>query len=157
MRPGASVWWALAIAAVAGTVPARAACDGAVSRLVDRGLHRQWIVERDRAHPERPATLVEVPWDDAAVQDRTCGGAAASSGRPGSGKSLSAAYVRPGMRVSVFRRDGEAEVHLVGVALGSGSAGDVVAVRAGWHGWVLRGVVRGPALVEMLTASGGKP
>jgi len=140
-----------------GSTMAFAACrDDSAPRLVDRGLHRQWIVERDRAHPERPAALVEVPWDDAAAPVRSCGGAANDSGQPRSGPSLTAADVRPGMRVSVYRQDAEAEVHLAGVALGSGRTGDVVSVRAGWHGAVLRGVVRGPALVEMLRQSGGK-
>ncbi len=142
---------------VAGSALAFAACSGSgAPRLVDRGLHRQWIVERNPAHPERPATLVEVPWDEAAVQGGSCGGAANDSAEPDSRRSLAAAEVRPGMRVLVFRRDSRAEVDLAGEALGTGWAGDVVAVRAGWHGAVLRAVVRGPALVEILAGSGGK-
>ena len=140
-----------------GSTMAFAACrDDSAPRLVDRGLHRQWIVERDRAHPERPAALVEVPWDDAAAQGRTCRGASAGSGRQGPVRAASAADVRPGMQVLLYRQDGEAEIHLVGVALGSGWVGDVVVVRAGWHESALRGVVRGPARVELLPVGGGK-
>ena len=149
------MWWAITIAALAAAVPGFAACDGVATRVVDRGLHRQWIVERDRAHPERPAKLIEVPWSDAAARSGSCSTVTGSS-KGASGRSASGAEVRPGMHVILFRQNGDAEIHLAGVALGAGWAGDVVAVRAGWHGAVLRGVIRGPALVELTTESGGK-
>jgi hypothetical protein len=144
----------------AGSALASGACGGAASYVTDFGLHRQWIVERNLSHPERPATLVEVPWSAAAAQDQTCNARPAppaSLSRHAPLPPLSAAEVRAGMRVSVYRRDGEAEIHLAGVALESGWAGDKVAVETGWHGLVLHGVVRGPALVELLVESGGKP
>ena len=155
MRPGANVRWVLAMAILARAVPASAACDGTARRVVDRGLHRQWIVMLDSAHPERPAKLVEVPWDEAAAKGEGCGEAASSAPRS-SGRSASAPDVRPGMRVTLWKRGGEAEIHLAGVALGTGWAGDVVSVRAGWRGSLLRGMIRGPGLVELTTESGGK-
>lgn len=104
-------------------------------RIVDAGLHRQWLVERDRTHPERPGRLVEVPWSSAAK---------ARSGRP-----LQQAAVRCGMKVTVWRHNGRTDLRLMGTALDAGRVGETVRVRAGLHGAVLRGVVRGPADVEL--------
>jgi hypothetical protein len=107
--------------------------------IVDAGLHRQWIIERDQAHPERPPRLVEVPW----------------SASPGAGTrsrrfpAAAQPVVRAGMRVTLCWQDGSAAVRLTGTALDPGRIGDAIRVRAGLHGVVLRGVVRGPARVAL--------
>ncbi|MGB9148063.1 MAG: flagella basal body P-ring formation protein FlgA, partial [Acidobacteriaceae bacterium] len=120
------------------------------------GLHRQWAVLRDCAHPARPARLVEVPWSDqeARSRARTSEGAASQPGISGAHPRL-AQPVRPGMRVTMWRRENDAAVQLSGTALEAGRIGDRVLVRAGLHGATLHGVVRGPALVELLPGSGG--
>lgn len=136
----------LGIREIVGAMLALAWCVGAAAlphTIVDHGLHRQWLVERDAAHPERPARLVEVPW-----------GSAASTPSENQKNPTRPAVVRAGMQVTLSWRDGEAEIRLAGTALETGSVGDSVRVRAGLHGAVLRGVVRGQALVEM---EGGRP
>jgi hypothetical protein len=115
---------------------------GPVGVVVDRGLHRQWVIVRDPAHPERPPRLTEVPWSDARAAQVQPGTAA---------RTLShrdAPLVRSGMAVEVEGYSGNAETHLRGTALQGGWNGDAVLVRAGLHGAVERCVVRGPALVE---------
>jgi len=129
------------------TMPAMAlaVCDGG-NTMRDWGLHRSWKIERDCRHPERPATLVEVPW--------AAGQTAGSLVRPpeGSGPGpgpLPPPEVRSGMQV-VLRRGGEkAEVHLTGRALQTGRRGERVAVKAGLGGARLTGVVCGPGMVEL--------
>ncbi len=108
--------------------------------IVDPGLHRQWLVEQDRAHPERPARLVEVPWVSAPSSPGE------TPQDPGPRRPVA---VRAGMQVTLSWRDGEAEIRLMGTALEAGRVGETVRVRAGLHGAVLRGVVRGPAVVEL--------
>jgi hypothetical protein len=124
----------LGVVLAAGSALAAPGSPAAV--IVDRGLHRQWIVVRDDAHPERPPHLVEVPWSDAR--------AAQASVR------CDAPLVRPGMTVLVITSSGNAEMHLNGTALETGWSGEAVWVRAGFHGDALRGVVLGPGLVELL-------
>jgi hypothetical protein len=119
------------------------------SFVIDRGLHRQWIVMRDDAHPERPPRLVEVPWSDARAEQ------AQSAAVVRSTLHRDAPLVRPGMTVAVVGHRGNAEWHLAGTALGAGWSGDTVLVRAGLHGAAERGVVRGPALVELLPGKAG--
>jgi len=108
-------------------------------RIVDPGLHRQWLIERDRAHPERPARLVEVPWSR---------GGPVAGGSP-TGQNVRRPVVRAGMSVTLWRRNPESVLRLAGTALEPGGMGEAIRVRAGLHGSVLRGVVRGPALVEL--------
>ena len=106
-------------------------------------LHRQWRVECDRVHPERPARLVEVPWsiDDAARR---------SSQAPAGPTLPQPPAVRTGMRVTVIRRGAMADIRLRGMALGSARIGEQVGVRAGLGNSVVRGVVRGPGVVELV-------
>jgi len=130
------------MALAAGAALAAAHTPSAV--VVDRGLHRQWIVVRDDAHPERPPRLVEVPWSDTRAeraQPRAVTPSAIHRGAP---------LVRPGMTVAVVRSGGNAEWHLSGTALEIGWSGDTVRVEAGLHGAAERCVVRGPALVELV-------
>jgi hypothetical protein len=132
----------LTIVLAAGLAPA--APRSPSSLVIDRGLHRQWIVVRDDAHPERPPRLVEVPWSEARAAQAQAGAAVPNSLRP------DAPLVRPGMTVAVVWQNDNAEWHLAGIALEAGRSGDVVLVRAGLHGAAERGIVRGPALVELL-------
>jgi hypothetical protein len=129
---------ALGISLSAGSAFAAPGSPSAI--VVDRGLHRQWIVVCDPQHPERPPRLVEVPWSEA----RT------AQVQPAAPTTRGTPLVRPGMTVSIVRRSGDAEMHLEGTALETGWSGDAVRVRAGLHGAALRAVVRGPGLVELL-------
>ncbi|HEY1808282.1 MAG TPA: flagella basal body P-ring formation protein FlgA [Acidobacteriaceae bacterium] len=116
---------------------------GAQPRVVrDWGLHRQWQVECDRAYPERPAHLVEIPWSGA--------GTTPAHFEPRQGTAMPRPpAVRAGMRVTVIRRGATAEVCLRGTALGTAGVGTTVAVRAGLGNSVVQGTVRGPGVVEL--------
>lgn len=134
--------WKEGSKAICGTVLALATVAGAArlpERIVDAGLHRQWLIERDPSHPERPARLVEVPWSS--------GAAATLSAVPVASRKLPG--VRAGMKVTLWRRDRNVELQLTGTALRAASVGTMVEVRAGLHGSVLRGIVRGKAVVEL--------
>jgi hypothetical protein len=127
-------------AMLAGAMLASLACAAQQrGRMVDPALHRQWLIERNLAHPERPARLVEVPWTGGAVSPR--------AGAQGSMRQR--LVVRAGMKVTLTWRDGDADLRLTGTALSSGHVGDVIWVRAGLHSAILRGVVRGPGVAEM--------
>jgi hypothetical protein len=136
----------LGIALGAGPADAIPVSPSAV--VVDRGLHRQWIVVRDDAHPERPPRLVEVPWSDARAER-------GQSEAPQARAHRDAPLVRPGMTVVVAGGGSNAEWHLTGIALEAGWSGDTVLFRAGLHGAARRGIVRGPALVEWLPGKAG--
>lgn len=114
--------------------PARAACGAAGPTMArDFGLHRQWVVERDCAHPERPARLRAVPWD----------------GVPARHAAAAPLLVRPGMRVRVQSSAGGTQILLTGTAVTGGRAGEPVLVRAGLHQATLQGRVCGPGRVEL--------
>jgi hypothetical protein len=127
--------------------PALAACGARPVPVIDWGLHRQYLIERDCAHPERPATLAEVPWSDAAAERARVQGHA----NPPALATLEHLpwLVHAGMSVTVVGQIAETGVHLVGMALEQGHAGDSIRVRTGLHGAILRGIVRGPGLVEL--------
>ncbi|MGC2619144.1 MAG: flagella basal body P-ring formation protein FlgA [Acidobacteriaceae bacterium] len=127
--------------------PAFAACGVSGLPVIDWGLHRQYVIERDCAHMERPATLVEVPWSDAAAtrareQVRMNASPVTDVLRP-------PYVVHAGTRVMLTRLTPGTAIQLVGTALDQGRAGQSVRVRAGLHGATLRGIVRGPGLVEL--------
>jgi hypothetical protein len=134
---------------VAAPALALGAC-GAGNTVRDFGLHLQWVVERDCQHPERPATLMEVPWSTdnlvPAGGNRSAVGAA----------PLPAPEVRSGMRVRLGRTDAKADIDLYGMALETARLGEKVRVKAGLSGAVLEGIVRGPGLVELEPAKGGQ-
>lgn len=135
-------WFALSMAMGS----ARGECGGQPGRIVDWGLHRQWLVERDCTHPAWPARLEEIPWSERAAGNSEQGQSRTSKwGKPGGSNP----EVRAGMQVMLWRCSSEARVWLTGIALGSGAEGDQVWVKAGLHGSVLRGTVRGPGLVEL--------
>ena len=132
----------------AAVLPAAIVCGGR-QVIADWGLHRAWAVQANCAHPERPSVLVEIPWKE----------------QPGAtevGKELSPVtklagsnpLVRPGARVTVFSHNRGTEIHLMGVALDRGSSGATIRVRAGLHGSILHGIVRGPAEVELISSKG---
>ncbi|MGD0365908.1 MAG: flagella basal body P-ring formation protein FlgA [Acidobacteriaceae bacterium] len=141
--------WAIVAGMITGPVAAHGAC-GAGSTVRDFGLHLQWVVERDCKHPERPATLVEVPWSvDSLVP--VAGNGSAEGAAP-----LPAPEVRSGMRVTLWRRDAKADIDLCGTALGTARIGEKVRVKAGLSGAILEGIVGGPGLVELAPAKGGQ-
>lgn len=115
------------------------------SVVVDWGLHRQWIVQCDEAHPERPARLKEVPWSES------------RSDKPTGESTQPSLAIRIGAVVTLAsqRADG-GEIHLVGTALEPGNIGDTIRVRAGLHGATLLGIVRGAGVVELAPAGGRK-
>lgn len=138
-------WWFLG-AWLAAAAPAFAGCGHAL--VTDWGLHRQWRVECNAAHPEQPARLVEVPWSDpqnAAQRQSTAIPRAVQ--RP-------TILVLPAARVQVLARSQESVIHLSGTALEAGTMGASIRVRAGWNGAVLRGLVRGAGVVELLPEQG---
>ena len=141
--------WKVWVILIAGSAPTFGAC-GSSGRVVrDWGLHAAWSVQRDCAHPERPARLVEIPWLAArgSVEPSVSGtGFRAPIGKPA---PPSPPAVRSGMRVRLEFENDDAAVHLAGVALGTARVGERVGVRAGWSGVALQGVVTGPATVEM--------
>jgi hypothetical protein len=127
--------------------PAFAACGPGGLPVIDWALHRQYLVERDCAHPERPAMLAEVPWSDTTAERARVQGHANSPAMATLEHLPWLVHAR--MRVTLVGQTAETGVHLVGMALEQGHAGDEIRVRAGLHGTILRGVVRGPGLVEL--------
>jgi hypothetical protein len=132
----------------ATVLPAAIACGGH-KVIADWGLHREWAVQANCAHPERPAVLVEIPW-----KEPTAATEVGRKSSPGTRVADSSPLVRPGTRVMVFSHSGGTEIRLVGVALDHGCSGATVRVRAGLHGAILRGIVRGPAEVELISSKG---
>ena len=127
--------WVLAALVLMGP-----AAQGSRHRIVDVGLHRQWRMETDSAHPAAPPRLVEVPWSDAAAQPAR---------QPGALPAAAPIEVRAGAQVTLCRQGPNEQMRLRGTALEAGRIGDVIRVRAGLHGTVLRGVVRGAGVVEL--------
>lgn len=115
--------------------------DATANLVRDWGLHRQWRVERDPVHPERPARLVEVPWSTEEVSEAPAAALRAARKAP---------EVRAGMPVTVIGESSRAEIRLRGTALGTARCGETVAVRAGLGAQLMHGVVRGAGLVELL-------
>jgi hypothetical protein len=144
-----AAWARMGLGTAMAAVPALGAC-GPGATVRDWGLHLAWVEERDCRHPERPATLVEVPW--------SAGNSSSVSGRSGAEgtRPLPAPEVRSGMRVRLGRRDAMAEIHLYGTALGTARRGERVVVRAGWDGALLHGTVSGPGAVELDRVKGGE-
>ncbi len=128
---------------------AAGAC-GSGYTMRDWGLHRQWTVARNMDHPERPATLTEVPWGWTPVvvgaHPADCGAGGPTGPRT---TLLTPPEVRVGMYVTVRGWNEKAEFALRGTALGTARLGETVAVRAGLGGARLTGIVRGPGLVEV--------
>lgn len=130
--------WLLWLAAT----PALAVCGHLP--VTDWGLHRQWRVECDATHPERPARLIEVPWNSAGQveQQQETKIAAAAEHPP--------ILIHAATRVEVLAGSPGSVMYLNGTSLEAGAMRAVIRVRAEWNGAVLRCVVRGPGVVELL-------
>ncbi len=147
MSGGARVGaWA---AILASPALAFGAC-GAGTIVRDFGLHLQWVVERDCNHPERPPTLVAVPWSG---NNKVL---FAGKGNAKGAAPLPAPEVRSGMRVRLGRSDADADIDLYGTAMGTARLGEKVRVKAGLSGAILEGIVRGPGRVELEPAKGAR-
>ena len=148
----------LRLAAAAAALLISMSSTGQQGCIMDPGLHRQWLVVPDSTHRERPARLIEVPWQEPATCQAAKTGPEASPARGSNeqAKGPSAPLVHPGMRVVIERKTGEAGIRLLGTALGVGSVGDTVWVSAGLGGAALRAVVRGPARLELAPDNGGR-
>jgi len=127
-------------------VPIFAACGSSDLTLKDSALGRQWLMQRDCRHPERPARLIEIPWSD-----RT----ATSANEPVPATDRTILLIRPGMRVTVHRESDGAQIHLTGVALEPGYAGQKILVKAGLGAAPLHGIVRSGDLVVLEPEKGG--
>ena len=114
---------------------------GSPTIVRDFGLHRAWQVTVDGAHPERPARLVEVPWSTGRTSGPVEPGTKPAAPQPPT--------VRAGMPVTVIGRGARAEIRLEGTALGTARRGETVPVRAGLGNSIVRGIVRGPGVVEL--------
>jgi len=130
-----------------------AACGVQPARVLDWGLHRQWVIMRDCEHAERPAQLVEVPWSDSwrAEVPRPAQGSARVATAPA---ATSGPVVHAGTRVTVIGQGRDATTHLAGTALEAGKVGNVIRVQAGWGRATLHCTVRGPAVVELIPEKG---
>lgn len=154
--------------AVAGTSPAMATAAGRMAAqtapaqvaatlttveryLYDATLHRSWAMVRDCSHPERPAWLL--PTDDA-IPDAAMSqaGTVELQERPHAAYAKTGVWVRGGARVVLWRTSGDVQIQLTGIALESAPLGAELAVRIGMQGAVVRGIVRGPDSVELITA-----
>lgn len=143
--------WGVLLLGMAVVAPSlRADCSTSGRTVRDWGLHRAWVVVGDCAHPERPQQLREIGWRDPAAhgprqpidKEGQRGERAAVASRPPD--------VRSGTQVEIWSRDADAQVYLVGTALGRARIGERVAVRVGIDGAVRHCMVRGPATVELM-------
>lgn len=162
--------WAAAVVVGMATVAVHASMTcGSDATVADWGLHRLWRVERDCAHPERPARLAEVSWPERSDKDQPAPAAPGSAAltRVSQGKEQPelarhtsvvglrpvntphALLIRPGMRVSVESENKNAAMHLTGVAVEGGAAGAPVLVKAGLSGATLHCRVIGSGRVQL--------
>ncbi len=133
------------LSAVPGIMLAGCLGAGAAPTLIrDWGLHREWRIEQDQAHPERPARLVEIPWSTSGVASQY----SQQESTPRRALPQPPA-VRAGTRVTVIRRGTMVDIRLRGTALGSARTGEPVAVRAGLGNSIVQGIVIGPGVVEL--------
>src|SRR5277367_6532052 len=112
--------------------------------ITDGLLHRRWAVEVDCVHPDRPWTLVDVPWQ------RAGGSAPTKAAIPDIAKT--SPLIPVGAKVRLWSTANEANISLLGTALEAGSAGQMIHVRTGQRGTVLEGRVCGAGSVELSIA-----
>jgi Chaperone for flagella basal body P-ring formation len=110
--------------------------------ITDGLLHRMWAVAVDCTHPDRPWTLVDVPWQRVA-------GLTASTKAAISDIAKTAPLIPAGARVRLWSTANDASIELSGTALEAGSAGQMIHVRTGQRGTVLEGRVCGAGSVEL--------
>jgi hypothetical protein len=155
MNVGAKVLGACLAMTIVAT-PAWSAC-GAMQRTVrDWGLHRAWVVVEDCAHPEKPARLREIVWTADAGREADAHRPAVNRQKKSSASNRPP-EVRAGMRVRVWKKSADGEMNLTGTALEGGRTGDRVRVGAGLGSTILRGIVRGPGLVELTVEGAPQP
>src|SRR5579862_1102544 len=75
--------------------------------ITDGLLHRRWAAEVDCAHPDRPWTLVDVPWQHGVVSTST---KAADSAK-------ATPLIPAGARVRLWSTANDASINLTGTAL----------------------------------------
>jgi hypothetical protein len=148
--------------------PPLEACRGGYRQsgvLRDFTLGRRWMIFVNCAHPEMPriASLDAVSGEvskSEAGPDKPRMALAVSGEIPpppaaiGSPAGLAAPAAAPRLvaaasRVRLWRRDSVAAIDLAGTALDSGAEGAEIRVRVTAGGQLLRGIVRGPASVEL--------
>lgn len=109
--------------------------------ITDGLLHRRWAVAVDCTHPDRPWTLVDVPWQRAGVS------------MPAKAAITDIAKTAPlvpaGAKVRLWSTANGASIELAGTALEAGTEGQTIHVRTGQRGTVLEGRVRGAGSVEL--------
>ena len=113
--------------------------------ITDGLLHRRWAVVVDCAHPDRPWTLVDVPWQHAGVSAPTK--AAITD------IAKAAPLIPAGAKVRLWSTADNASIELSGTALEAGATGQTIRVRTGQRGTVLEGRVRGAGSVELSTSN----
>jgi Chaperone for flagella basal body P-ring formation len=113
--------------------------------ITDALLHRRWAVVMDCTHPDRPWTLLDVPWQGA-------GGSALRTAAITDFAKAAAPLIPAGAKVRLWSIADGASIELSGTALEAGAAGQTIHVRTGSRGTVLQGRVRGAGSVELLAS-----
>ncbi|HMD21270.1 MAG TPA: flagella basal body P-ring formation protein FlgA [Alloacidobacterium sp.] len=112
--------------------------------ITDGLLHRRWAVAMDCAHPDRPWTLLDVPWQGA--------GPSALRKSAITDFAKAAPLIPAGAKVRLWSTAGGANIDLSGTALEAGAVGQTIHVRTGQRGTVLEGRVCGAGSVELSTS-----
>jgi hypothetical protein len=112
--------------------------------ITDGLLHHRWAVAVDCAHPNRPWTLVDVPWQRAGVSTSM------KAAVPDIAKAVQ--LIPAGSKVRLWSTANNASIVLSGTALEAGTAGQTIHVRTGQRGTVLEGRVHGAGSVELSTS-----
>lgn len=113
--------------------------------ITDIPLHHRWAVLVDCAHPDRPWTLHDAPWQNESLFR-------AHVQSPSAGTDWVVPSIRVGARVRLWHMADGANINLSGIAMEAGAAGQTIHVRTGEHNTVLEGRVSGVGSVELLPA-----
>lgn len=101
--------------------------------VYDAPLAKSWVVMVDCNHPQTPARM-ELSKDS-------------SGGKSGSAKPE--AGIRLGAAVDIFSDRGPTSIRLSGTAIDAGNVGQIVRVRIGAEGEIVRGYARSSHTVEL--------
>jgi Chaperone for flagella basal body P-ring formation len=110
--------------------------------IVDAALHREWEAVVDCAHPERPWIWKAIPW-------QASGSANSPTAVTASPSSPKVIVIRAGSRIRLWGNAESGSIQLTGTAIDSGAIGEQIHIRAGAHGGVLAGIVRGSGSAEL--------